>query len=60
MMNRTILAFLTCVSLAVSSGVHAASFKLGDVDMTLGGSARLDVGGSRPTTATSRRENPTP
>ncbi|HOJ13218.1 MAG TPA: hypothetical protein PLS81_02840 [Deltaproteobacteria bacterium] len=44
MMNRTILAFLTCVSLAVSSGVHAASFKLGDVDMTLGGSARLDVG----------------
>jgi len=44
MMNRTILAFLACVSLAMSSGAHAASFKLGDVDMTLGGSARLDVG----------------
>ena len=35
-------ASLVCFFLALQ--VHAASFKMGDVDMTLGGSARIDIG----------------
>lgn len=39
-----IFTIASLISCCITMQSHAASFKLGDVDMTLGGSARLDVG----------------